>query len=316
MSQSGDHLKSGQLGTADVTVVCVVVLVDQRAHLSGTPFSWAHLTGGLAGLSAGFPLALYMFIGWENGPALAEECRDPRRTVPRALFISVAIAAALFVFFAYATVTGFGYDVSSIGRSSVPFLTVADHYLGGAAVLAWIAGIVSVLATLVAGADSQSRMLFDGGRTGLLPARLGHVRPRSGTPVNALLVMAGAGLAIIGVWWVSHLISGDTGSMDPVGLYAECSTMGTIVILFVYFLTTVSLPVFMWRRHRDSFSPFRHVAIPVLGSLTLIVPFVELCKPGQPAPYSPVPVHRPSHRGGHRRDRLACRAPAPAHRNR
>ena len=117
------------------------------------PFSWAHLTGGLAGLSAGFPLALFMFIGWENGPALAEECRNPRRTVPRALYISVAIAAALFVFFAYATVTGFRYDVSSIGRSSVPFLTVADHYLGGAAVLAWVAGIVSVLATLVAGAE-------------------------------------------------------------------------------------------------------------------------------------------------------------------
>jgi amino acid transporter len=274
---------------AIMVVVCLVVLVDQRAHLSGIPFSWAHLTGGLAGLSAGFPLALYMFIGWENGPALAEESRDPRRTVPRALYISVAIAAALFVFFAYATVTGFHYDVSSIGRSSVPFLTVADHYLGGAAVLAWIAGIISVLATLVAAADSQSRMLFDGGRTGLLPAKLGHVRPRSGTPVNALLVMAGAGLGIIGVWWVSHLISGDTGSMNPVGLYAECSTMGTIVILFVYLLTTLSLPVFMWRRHRDLFSSFRHVAIPVLGLLTLIVPFVELCKPGQPAPYNAFP---------------------------
>ena len=274
---------------AIMVVVCVIVLVDQRAHLSGIPFSWAHLTGGLAGLSAGFPLALYMFIGWENGPALAEECRDPRRTIPRALYISVAIAAALFVLFAYATVTGFSYDVSSIGRSSVPFLAVADHYLGAAAVLAWIAGIVSVLATLVAGADSQSRMLFDGGRAGLLPARLGQVRPRSGTPVNALLVMAGAGLGIIGAWWVSHLISGDTGSMNPVGLYAECSTMGTIVILFVYFLTMLSLPVFMWRRHRDSFSPFRHVAIPALGSLTLIVPFVELCQPGQPAPYSAFP---------------------------
>ena len=274
---------------AIMVVVCVIVLVDQRAHLSGIPFSWAHLTGGLAGLSAGFPLALYMFIGWENGPALAEESRDPRRTIPRALYISVAIAAALFVLFAYATVTGFSYDVSSIGRSSVPFLAVADHYLGAAAVLAWIAGIVSVLATLVAGADSQSRMLFDGGRAGLLPARLGQVRPRSGTPVNALLVMAGAGLGIIGAWWVSHLISGDTGSMDPVGLYAECSTMGTIVILFVYFLTMLSLPVFMWRRHRDSFSPFRHVAVPALGSLTLIVPFVELCQPGQPAPYSAFP---------------------------
>jgi amino acid transporter len=58
------------------------------AVLSGIPFSWAHLTGGLAGLSAGFPLALFMFIGWENGPALAEESRDPRRTIPRALYLS------------------------------------------------------------------------------------------------------------------------------------------------------------------------------------------------------------------------------------
>jgi len=274
---------------AIMVMVCVVVLVDQRGHLSGAPFSWAHLTGGLTGLSTGFPLALYMFIGWENGPALAEECRNPRRTVPRALYISVAFGGALFVFFAYATVTGFNYDVSSIGRSSVPFLTVADHYLGGAAVMAWVAGIVSVLATLVAGTNSQARMLFDGGRTGLLPAWLGHVRSRVDTPVNALLVMAGAGLGIIGIWWVSHLIGGNTESMNPVGLYAECSTMGTIVILFVYSLTTLSLPFFIWRRHRQSFSPLRHLAIPLLGFLTLIVPFVELCKPGQPVPYSEFP---------------------------
>ena len=35
--------------------------------------------------------------------------------------------------------------------------------------------------------------------------------------------------------------------------------------------------------------PPRHVAIPALGSITLIVPFVELCQPGQPAPYSAFP---------------------------
>jgi amino acid transporter len=274
---------------AIMLMVCVIVLVDQRAHLSDVPFSWSHLTGGLAGLSAGFPLALYMFIGWENGPALAEEGRDPRRSVPRALYISIAIGAALFVFFAYATVTGFHYDVASIGRSSVPFLTVADHYLGGAAILAWVAGIVSVLATLVSAANSQARMLFDGGRSGLLPAWFAHLRPRVETPVNALLGMGGVGLGIIAVWWLVHVIGADKGSTNPVGLYAECSTMGTIVILFVYFLTTLSLPVFMWRRHRKSFSPLRHVTIPVLGALTLIVPFVELFRPGQPAPYAQFP---------------------------
>ena len=269
--------------------VCVVVLVDQRAHLSSVPFSWAHLTGGLGGLSAGFPLALYMFIGWENGPALAEECRDPRRSVPRALYTSIAIGVCLFVFFAYATITGFHYDVSSIGRSSVPFLTVADRYLGWPAVVAWITGIISVLATLIAGANSQARMLFDGGRSGLLPAWLGRVRPPGNTPRNALMGMGGVGLSIIAIWWVAHLAGIDRGSTNPVGLYAECSTMGTIVILFVYFLTSLALPVFMWRRHRPRFSPARHVAIPALGALTLIVPFIELCKPGQPAPYSEFP---------------------------
>jgi len=269
-----------------MVAVCVVVLIEQRAVLSGIPFSPAHITGGLAGLSAGFPLALYMLIGWENGPALAEECRDPKRTVPRALYLSIAIGTVLFVFFAYATVTGFSYDVSSVGRSSVPFLAMADHYLGSVALLAWLIGIVSVLATLVSGVNSQARMLFDGGRSGLLPAWLGHIRPPADTPVNALLGMAGAGLGIIGIWWLLHLTGVIAGTTSPVELYAECSTMGTILILFVYLLTTISLPVFMWRRHRQAFSRFRHLVMPALGALVLVIPFVELFKPGQPAPYS------------------------------
>ena len=295
LTARGVKLSTTAVGVAIVVqvaimlIVCVVVIADERSRLSSIPFSWSHLSGGLTGLSAGFPLALYMFIGWENGPALAEEARDPRRTIPRALYLSIAIGTALFVFFAYATVTGFHYDVASIGRSSVPFLSVADRYLGGAAILAWLAGIVSVLATLVSAANAQARLLFDGGRSGLLPAWLGRLRSSSETPVNALLVMSVGGLGIVAVWWLLHVIGVDRGSTNPVGLYAECSTMGTIVILFVYFLTTLALPAFMWRRHRRSFSLVRHVAVPILGVLTLVIPFVELCKPGQPSPYSVFP---------------------------
>jgi amino acid transporter len=289
----GVKLSTSAVGVALVAQVAVMLAVCvaalARGRLSAVPFQWAHLNGGLTGLSRGFPLALYMFIGWENGPALAEECRDPERTVPRALYMSIAIGAVLFVLFAYATITGFDDNVSSIGRSSVPFLVVADHDLGGAAVLAWVAGILSVLAALVAGSSSQARMLFDGGRSGLLPARLGRLRQPSETPVNALIVMAVAGLGVIGVWWIVHLITGHTGSMNPVGLYAESSTMGTIVILVVYLLTNLSLPVFMWRRHRSMFSLVRHVVVPALGSAVLVVPFIELCEPGQPSPYSTFP---------------------------
>ena len=201
----------------------------------------------------------------------------------------MAIGTALFVFFAFATVTGFHYDVSSVGRSSVPFLTMADRYLGGAALLAWGAGIVSVLATLVAAVNSQARMLYDGGRSGLLPAWLGRLRPTVDTPVNALTTMAIAGLGIVAVLWAAHATGLQSGSTNPVGLYAECSTMGTIVVLFVYLLTTLSLPVFMWRRHRESFSAIRHLAMPALGALSLVVPFIELFKPGQPSPYSQFP---------------------------
>ena len=166
---------------------------------------------------------------------------------------------------------------------------MANRCLGGAAVLAWVAGIVSVLATLVSGVNSQSRMIFDGGRSGLLPAWLGRLRAPADTPVNALATMVAGGLGIIAVWWAAHAAGALSGSTSPVGLYAECSTMGTIVVLFVYLLTTLSLPVFMWRRHRKSFSAIRHVAMPVLGALSLIVPFAELFKPGQPSPYSEFP---------------------------
>lgn len=277
------------LQVAVMVVACVVVLVDARTHLSAAPFEWRRLHDGMAGLSAGFPLALYMLIGWENGPELADETRDPGRTVPRALFISIATATALFVFFAYATIAGFHYGTATIGRASIPFLQLSDHYLGGAAVLAWLAGIVSVLATLVAAANGQARTLFNAAREGLLPAFLGRARPPGETPVSALVVMTSLGLAIALVWWLCHEAGLTGGPPNPVDLYAEASTFGTILVLFVYVLTAVSLPLFMRRAHREAFSAVRHVAVPALSVLTLVVPFVELFQPGQPAPYSVFP---------------------------
>ena len=54
-------------------------------------------------------------------------------------------------------------------------------------------------------------------------------------------------------------------------------------------LTAFSLPVFIWRRHRASFSILRHVLMPALGALVLVIPFAELFAPGQPLPYSVFP---------------------------
>jgi amino acid transporter len=196
---------------------------------------------------------------------------------------------SLFILFAYTTIVGFHYEISSLGRASLTFLEMADHYLGGAAILAWLAGIAAVLCTLIAAVNSQARVIFDGGRSGLLPAVLGRSRPPGETPVNALLAMAVFGLGIVVIWWLCHITGLVSGSTNPVNLYAESSTMGTILVLFVYTLTAFSLPFFVWRRHRASFSIVRHIGVPTLGMLALVIPFIELFHPGQPVPYSVFP---------------------------
>src|SRR5437763_9194631 len=120
--------------------VSVAALIKNGGHLSFAPFEPSHITNGMSGLAAGFPLAVYIFIGWENSAALAEETGNPRRNVPRAVFTSVVIMGISYLVFAYATVSGFGYDVSKLGAAQIPFITVADSTLGVLAFFAYLAG--------------------------------------------------------------------------------------------------------------------------------------------------------------------------------
>ena len=111
--------------------------------LVGAPHRWVGRTAG--GLPIG-SLYVHRMGEWRWPRPRVSESKTYRAREPSTS--RWQSAGFLFVFFAYTTITGFNYDVSSIGRSSVPFLTVADRYVGAAAVLAWITGIVSVLSTL------------------------------------------------------------------------------------------------------------------------------------------------------------------------
>src|SRR5258707_6776969 len=53
-------------------VVSVAALIKNGGHLSAVPFEPSHITNGFSGLAAGFPLAVYLFIGWGNSPAPAD----------------------------------------------------------------------------------------------------------------------------------------------------------------------------------------------------------------------------------------------------
>jgi amino acid transporter len=268
-----------------LVVVSVVVIIQNAGHLSFTPFEPSHLTDGFTGLAKGFPLAIYLFIGWENSAALAEETNNPRRNVPRAIFLSVALMAVGYVLFAYATVTGFGYSAAKVDAATIPFITVAHGALAAFTVFAFFAGMTSTLGVLISAVNSQCRLIFNAGREGLLPSWLGKVHPTRRTPVNAICTFVGIAAAIIVVWALLHVIGGHSGSMDPINFFVESSTLGTILILVVYFLSNLALPFYYRRFLPDRFNAVKHVILPVLGMLAIAVPVYYLSKPGQSAPY-------------------------------
>jgi amino acid transporter len=268
-------------------VVSVAALIKHGGHLSVLPFEPSHITNGAKGLAAGFPLAVYLFIGWENSAALAEETGNPRRNVPRAVFMSTALMAVSYILFAYSTVTGFGYNGTTLSAASIPFITVAHGVLASFAFFAYLAGLTSTLGVLISAINSQARLIFNAGREGLLPSFIGKVNQRRQTPVNALYTFTGIAGGIILVWAFLHLIGGpkNSGSMNPLTFFFESSTMGTILILVVYFLANLALP-FYYRRYRPAeFNVVKHIVLPVLGMIAIGVPVYYLVKPGQLAPY-------------------------------
>jgi amino acid transporter len=268
-------------------VVSVAAIIKHGGHLSAVPFEPSHITNGFSGLAAGFPLAVYLFIGWENSAALAEETNNPRRNVPRAVFTSIAIMSIGYLLYAFATVTGFGYNGAKLGAATIPFISVAHSIWPGLALCAYIAGMTSTLGVLISAVNSQCRLIFNAGREGLLPAWLGKVHPTRRTPVNAIYAFVAIASLIILVWGLLHLIGGhgQSGHMDPINFFFESSTLGTILVLVVYFLSNLALP-FYYRKYRpQEFHIVKHLILPVLGMIAIAVPVYYLVKPGQTAPY-------------------------------
>jgi amino acid transporter len=269
-------------------VVSVAALIKNGGHLSAVPFEPSHITNGFSGLAAGFPLAVYLFIGWENSAALAEETSNPRRNVPRAVFLSIALMVVGYVLYSYATATGFKYNVSALGSAAIPFINVSHDVASWLAFFAYIAGITSTLGVLISAVNSQARLIFNAGREGLLPRWLGKVHPTRRTPVNAIFAFIAIATVIILVWALLHLVGGakQSGQMSALNFFVDSSTMGTILLLVVYFLSNLALP-FYYRRYRpQEFNILKHAVLPVLGMVAVGVPVYYLVKPGQPSPLS------------------------------
>jgi len=265
-----------------LVVVSVWVLVSHSGDLNLTPFEPSHLLSGWKGLGLGFPIAVYMFIGWENSASLAEETSNPRRSVPRAIYLSIALMTVSYVLFAYVTVVGYHYNGAKLGaETGVPFVIVAQGVLGTAAFLAYLAGFTSIFGSLISATNSQARLIFNSGREGLLPAVTGRLTARHRTPWVAFLVFLVVALGLVyGFGW----------NLDPVVYFGDAATLGAIPVIVVYLVANLALPVYYRREHRDQFSPLKHLVLPLLGVAAIAFPLYELVKPGQSAPFDRFPL--------------------------
>ncbi len=268
------------LEMAVLILVSVVALVTNAAHLSLAPFNPGNISGGLAGFGLGFPVAIYMFIGWENSAALAEETTDPRRNVPRAIYASILLMALSYVVFMYATVVTFNYDVKALSSAEIPFIDAAQKISVILALLAYIAGFTSTMSAMIAGSNSQARLIFNAAREGLLPSWLAKLHPRRRTPWVSFLAFVGVGLAITYIFGWTVL---------PVTFFGEIATLGTILVSLVYLVSNLALPLYYRRYHRDQFSLVKHLILPFLGVLAIGFPLWALVQPNQPAPYNLFP---------------------------
>ncbi len=264
-----------------LVVVAIALLIQHSGHINGLPFDPSHLHRGFSGLSLGFPLAIYLFVGWENSAALAEEHRDPRRGVTRAVFSSVAVVGAVYVFLSYATVVGFDDNAKALTAASVPFITAAGGVASGLMFIAYIAGFTSICSCLISATNSQARIIFNSGREGLLPSVLARLTPKRRTPWVAFSVYLALALGL------SYVFGWNT---PPVTFFGEIATLGTILIALTYLAANLALPVYYHRHERQSFSVVKHLVLPLVGAAAIAYPLYELIKPGQPAPYDRYPI--------------------------
>lgn len=149
-----------------------------------------------AGLLVGSFLAFYAFIGFEDMVNLAEEVKSPRRTLPRAILIAIAVSTLLYMAVAALAVRTTSVEV--LAQSEAPLASIVSSAGYSPAFI----GVISMFA-VVNGALVQiimaSRLLYGIAKKGMAPRVFVRVSARTRTPVFTTLLV-GAIILVFALW--------------------------------------------------------------------------------------------------------------------
>ena len=261
-------LIKGVKHTAKMTAVFVVVKLAVIAlfiALGITHINTANWTTpsfmpfGWHGVFTGAAVVFFAFIGFDAVTTLAEECKDPKRDMPRGVLGSLAVCTVLYVVVAAIMTGAVSYTtldngapvasvIESIGQTwAVPIISVGA-----------LAGLTSVLIVCLFG---QSRIMMRMSKDGLISPIFGKIHETYRTPTWSI--------AIMGV-----LVAATSGLL-PIGELAELTNIGTLAAFVI-----VSIGVIVLRRTEpDRPRKFRcpgSPVVPALGALSSLALMASL----------------------------------------
>lgn len=154
-------------------------------------------------LGGGFMAALIMglstLIGFDAAANMAEEAKDPFRTVPRAIVGSVVTAAILGMLFVVALTVSIR-DMGAVSRSGSPVAEIMHEQFGPGLERPFLVVIaIAFFGAAVVSMAAASRLIFAMARDDRFPAHrlFKRVNPRTSTPIPATVLQLGLGIALI-----------------------------------------------------------------------------------------------------------------------
>lgn len=220
---------------------------------------------GFSGVFAASVFTVLAFIGFEAAAPLAEEARDPRRTIGRAVVLSCLLIGLYYVLTTYAAAVFVGPARFLKFPAGVGWENLGRAVWGGAWVFVFIAIVNSTIANSNAGSNAATRTWFAMGRVRLLPRMLADVHPRYRSPHVAVWLQLVVGLLV--AFWLGF-------QYDPITAFFLVATIIVVLFVPIYILVNLSCLAYYWRRRRSEFNPFLHGVIPILGVVAFVPAFL------------------------------------------
>ena len=148
-------------------------------------------------------LMFVAYTGYGRIATLGEEVHHPRRTIPRAVIMTLAVSMLLYVLVAIVSIAAVGSDLFAAATlaTAAPLEFVAERSaLSWAATVVVIGAMTAMLGVLLNLILGLSRVLLAMGRRGDMPTMLAHIESKHASPSVAIVVMSAivAGLALLG----------------------------------------------------------------------------------------------------------------------